>query len=241
VLLRFAQEMNGDWYPWGKGINGNQPGQFVQAWRHVHDVFASVHATNVLWVWSPVARYGVSLDTSEYPGDAYVNIIGLSGFNGGSALPWTGWRTFASLFDSSLLTVHQLAPDKPVQISEVSSAAAGGSRAAWIADMFSDLRQQPNIRSVVWFDVDKQTGWSISRHSRAAAAFASGLRGYARASLSGPDLITSRPKIRTGPRRAMSPASTPSRRHGSHNFTHIRSRKKLLSVPSSRPSPRGTS
>lgn len=177
VLLRFAQEQNGNWYPWGTNSNGNQPGQFVQAWRHVHNIFASMHATNVLWVWSPVARFGVALDTSQYPGDAYVNIVGLSGFNGGSALPWTGWRTFASLFDASLRTLHQLAPTKPVQIAEVSSAAEGGSKAGWIADMFRDLRQQPNVRSVVWFDVAKQTDWRINRQSPAGTAFAAGLRG----------------------------------------------------------------
>ena len=163
----------------GKDTNGNQTGQFVQAWRHVHDIFASMHATNVLWIWSPVARFGVPLDTSEYPGDAYVNIVGLSGFNGGSALPWTGWRTFASLFDASLLTLHRLAPAKPIQITEVSSAAAGGSRGAWITDMFRDLQQQPNVRSVVWFDVAKQTDWRINRLSPAAVAFAAGLRAVA--------------------------------------------------------------
>jgi cellulose synthase (UDP-forming) len=176
VLLRFAQEQNGTWYPWGTHINGNQPGQYVQAWRHVHDIFAEMHADNVLWVWSPVARFGVALDTSEYPGDAYVNIVGLSGFNGGTALHWAGWRTFASVFDRSLLTLSRLAPSKPVQITEVSSATAGGSRAAWVADMFRDLRHQPNVRSLVWFDVTKQTDWPIEHSSPAAAAFAAGLR-----------------------------------------------------------------
>jgi mannan endo-1,4-beta-mannosidase len=122
----------------------------------------------------------VALDTSEYPGEAYVNIVGLSEFNGGSALPWTGWRTFASIFDGSLLAVHELAPTKPVQISEVSSAAAGGSKAAWIAGMFRDLSQQPNVRSAVWFDVAKQTDWRLDPQSPAAAAFAVGLRGFAR-------------------------------------------------------------
>jgi cellulose synthase (UDP-forming) len=180
VMLRLAQEMNGDWYPWGDGINGNQPGQYVQAWRHVHDIFAAMGADNVLWVWSPVARFGVGLNTSEYPGDAYVNIVGLSGFNGGSALPWTGWRSFASIFDASLLTLHRLAPSKPVQISEVSTAAAGGSNAAWIADMFHDLEHQPNIRSVVWFDVDKQTVWRIDPRSPAAAAFSADLHAFVR-------------------------------------------------------------
>ena len=55
VRLRFAQEMNGDWYPWGAGTNGNTPAEFVSAWRHVHDIFAAAGATNVQWVWSPVS------------------------------------------------------------------------------------------------------------------------------------------------------------------------------------------
>ena len=55
VRLRFAQEMNGDWYPWGAGTNGNTPAEFVRAWRHVHDIFTAAGATNVQWVWSPVS------------------------------------------------------------------------------------------------------------------------------------------------------------------------------------------
>ena len=53
VFLNFAHEMNGNWYPWGIGVNGNQPGEFVQAWRHVHDRFSAREANNVVWVWTP--------------------------------------------------------------------------------------------------------------------------------------------------------------------------------------------
>jgi cellulose synthase (UDP-forming) len=173
VLLRFAQEMNGDWYPWSESTNGNRPGQFVAAWRHVHDIFTAQGATNVSWVWSPVARYGVALNTADYPGSAYVDIVGLSGFNGGTALPWTGWRSFSSLFNTSLATLHSLAPTKPVQIAEVGSAEAGGDKAAWITSMFSDLRAHPYVTSVVWFDLMKQTDWRINSSPAAGAAFAS--------------------------------------------------------------------
>ncbi len=55
VLLRFAHEMNGTWYPWAGGINGNTAAQYVAAWRHVHDIFAAAGATNVRWVWSPMS------------------------------------------------------------------------------------------------------------------------------------------------------------------------------------------
>ena len=35
-VLRFAQEMNGNWYTWSDGAMGNGAGDFVPAWRHVH-------------------------------------------------------------------------------------------------------------------------------------------------------------------------------------------------------------
>ena len=53
VRLRFAQEMNGNWYPWSEHANGNRPHEFVRAWRHIHDIFRAAGATNVEWVWSP--------------------------------------------------------------------------------------------------------------------------------------------------------------------------------------------
>ena len=41
--------------PLGRGVNGNQPGEYVAAWRHVHDIFTAVGATNATWVWCPYA------------------------------------------------------------------------------------------------------------------------------------------------------------------------------------------
>ena len=50
-MLRFAPEMNGNWNPSSEGVNNNTSGQYVQAWRHAHDVFVANGATNVQWVW----------------------------------------------------------------------------------------------------------------------------------------------------------------------------------------------
>ena len=41
VVIRLDQEMNGNWFPWSEGINGNQPGQYVQMWHHVWNIFQS--------------------------------------------------------------------------------------------------------------------------------------------------------------------------------------------------------
>lgn len=43
-------------YPWGP--QNNDPSEFVAAFRHVHDVFDSVGASNVIWIWSPHLTYG---------------------------------------------------------------------------------------------------------------------------------------------------------------------------------------
>src|SRR4029079_13040147 len=61
-FLRFNWEMNGWWqFPWttardpatGRSANGNTSADYVNAWRHVHDIFTRVGATNVSWVWCP--------------------------------------------------------------------------------------------------------------------------------------------------------------------------------------------
>jgi hypothetical protein len=49
-FLRLAHEMNGNWYPWCAGVNGNTAAQYMQMWQHVHDIFTSVGATNVTGV-----------------------------------------------------------------------------------------------------------------------------------------------------------------------------------------------
>src|SRR6202040_2960061 len=82
-FLRFDQEMNGFWFPWAEGVNGNKRGEFVKAWRHVHDIFTSVGATNATWVWCPNVDFTRKLTplSSQYPGGRYVDWTCLDGFN----------------------------------------------------------------------------------------------------------------------------------------------------------------
>jgi hypothetical protein len=176
VLLRFAQEMNGHWYPWS-AIGGNgfpAPISFVAAWRHVHDVFAAAGADNVRWVWSPVT--GV-VSPRLYPGNRYVDVLGVSGFNGGPMLHWGGgWRSFRAVFSPTIATLRRIAPRKPLQISEVASAEIGGSKPAWITGMFRAVQTMPFVSSLVWFNDVKQADWPIESSPAATAAFAGGAR-----------------------------------------------------------------
>ncbi|HET6919785.1 MAG TPA: glycosyl hydrolase, partial [Jiangellaceae bacterium] len=70
VVIRFAHEMNADWYPWSEQVNGNGPGEYVAAWRHVVDIFRARQVWNVTWSWSPNMPYVGGTDLAElYPGD----------------------------------------------------------------------------------------------------------------------------------------------------------------------------
>jgi mannan endo-1,4-beta-mannosidase len=144
IALRFNHEMNGYWYPWSEQANGNSPGEYVRAWRHVHDRFTAIGATNVVWIWSPnviSAVKNISL-AKLYPGDAYVDWSGLSGYYR-RAVPGAV-PSFTNTFGASL-TALRAAAKKPIFITEVGVTENGGNKPAWIKSMFTSLPAHPDI------------------------------------------------------------------------------------------------
>ena len=185
VLLRFAHEMNGDWYPWSERTNGNKAGDYVKAWRHVHGVFERVGASNVEWVWSPNVTYDGSTSLEDlYPGDDDTDWVALDGYNFGTSSSKHTWDSFDHVFGASLDELERIAPDKPVLIAEVGCSEQGGDKAAWITDMFDQLAHRPDVAGVVWFDIDKRADWRLTTSDAAVSAFAAGLLAAAPASRS---------------------------------------------------------
>jgi beta-mannanase len=171
VLLRFAQEADGNWFPWADYANGNQPGEFVAAWRHVHRIFVQAGATNVKWVWSPAFA-----SSEVFPGTGYVDVLATTCQNGGKRLFARGWQTFAQGCGKSIQRLHAIASQRPIQLAETSSAEAGGSKAQWIEQMFAYLAHHPEVTSVIWFNLVKETNWRIDSSPSAERAFAAGAR-----------------------------------------------------------------
>jgi Glycosyl hydrolase family 26 len=181
-FLRFNWEMNGNWFAWQEGVNGNQPGESVTAWRHVHDIFTEVGATNVTWVWCPNVDPGGKMTdlASLYPGDQYVDWTGLDGYNWGTnpAHP-DKWRSFDQLYRSTYDEITtSIAPGKPLMISEIGSTEYGGSKAEWIADAIESVTTEyPQVRGLLWFEKhDDGMDWPIETSSSSAAAFAAGIQ-----------------------------------------------------------------
>ncbi len=156
VALRFAHEMNAGWYPWGVGVHGNTPEEYVAAYRHVHDLFAAEGVRNVRWVWSPAVHGsadGPALATL-YPGDEYVDWVGLSVYFDDEADTWE---------TSVAPTVRQLdllAPTKPLYLAET-AVLPGPTRVAMIHDLLGHLLRTPRAIGFTWFDIDSREDWRI--------------------------------------------------------------------------------
>ena len=176
-FLRFNWEMNGDWFPWSEGVNGNRRGESVAAWRHVHDIFTSVGATNATWVWCPNVGFEGKI-RKLYPGDAYVDWTCLDGYNWGTRWSWGHWQPFDHIFRSAYQLVQKAAPSKPMVLGEVASTTYGGSKASWVRTMLRTVRTHyRQIRGLIWFDVhDRGTNWPIESSPRVTRAFAAGVR-----------------------------------------------------------------
>jgi hypothetical protein len=180
-FLRFNWEMNGNWFPWSEGVNGNREGEFVAAWRHVHDIFTAVGADNVSWVWCPnIDPYGIFQGLGPlYPGDAYVDWTGLDGYNWGTnPTKPDRWMSFDELYGSTYQRITgTLAPSKPLLIGEMSSTEYGGSKANWIRDTLAKIpTNYPKIGGLLWFDTYIEgMDWPIESSSAATSAFAEGI------------------------------------------------------------------
>jgi mannan endo-1,4-beta-mannosidase len=163
VAVRFAHEMNGSWYRWGQGVNGNTAADYVAAYRHVHDVVSAAGATNVVWVWSPItviSRPNVPL-APLYPGDGYVDWLGLSVYfsNPGA--------TYAADIPSTLREFDRIAPSKPLYVTET-SVLPGPNRPAMIHDLISGLLTIPNLVGLTWFNHDTNHDYRIDNDPPAA-------------------------------------------------------------------------
>lgn len=171
LFIRFAPEMNLPSSAWGPMVNGNTPAAYVAAWRHVVQIFRNAGAINVRWIWSPDQDCdGRCPFTTFYPGDAWVDWLGLDGYNGGPALG-APWVSFAQEFANSYAAITRMS-SRPLMIAETGSGEAGGSKAQWIDQAFLDaVPAMPRIRAVTWFNHNKETDWRVNSSPSALAAF----------------------------------------------------------------------
>lgn len=198
LFIRLGHEFNGDWYPYGGANNGggtlngfgdpalpDGPERFIAAYKHVYDIFKNRGVQNVTWIWCP--NNGSTPDQSwndpvnYYPGDAYVDWIGLDGYNFGRSQTWSGWLDFWHVYaNESGKGIYQKfeSYNKPMMIAEFASVETGGSKSDWISKAYNLYLKYsfPKIKAVTWFHVRKlengvDTDWRINSSESALQAY----------------------------------------------------------------------
>jgi hypothetical protein len=167
VLFRLGNEMNGDWCPFSGYNTSRDPMIFVEFYRYVYSFFEQAGAKNVIWVWNPNGKsfpdFTWNNELMYYPGDAYVDVIGLTAYNTGNYYNGETWKDFSSLYDSIYYSYLQKY-DKPMMITEFSSATRGGDKVKWVEDMFVKIRGYDKIKLAVWWNgADYDTDGSVAR------------------------------------------------------------------------------
>ncbi len=165
ILVPFS-EMNGNWNAWSGTVNGNSPEEAVRAYQYVHEFFTDVE--NVKFGWAPnsvsVPRTFENRIEAYYPGDAYVDYVGVDGFNKG-----TPWYSFSEIFGPALDVISQY--KKPIIIFSFASAD-GPRKAEWMKDaFFTQMPKYSLLHGWIWFNQDKERNWLVWSDEDALAVF----------------------------------------------------------------------
>ena len=174
VILIPFEEMNGNWDTWDGGYGSNTPAQVVAAFKHIHDVIASVGATNVKLGWDvnndSVPDTSANSIANYWPGAAYVDYVCVDGFNFGSP-----WQTYSDVFSSVLSQVKGY--NKPILITSTASSA-GSQKSAWITDALNQIYSDPSVTGFIWFNENKEQNWLVNSDSAALQAFKTAIQQY---------------------------------------------------------------
>jgi mannan endo-1,4-beta-mannosidase len=175
VVLSFAPEPNGPWYPWGWTLTPAPT--WVAAWRHVVTVFRASGATNVTWLLTLNTSFRRSGPVAAYwPGAAYVDWIGVDGYYERPR------ETFRNHFLPTVRAVRKLTR-KPLLLSEVAVGPIAGQLRG-ITDLFAATRHY-GLTGLVWFDKRQNRGiyhqdWRLEDNPAAVALFRREARDFGR-------------------------------------------------------------
>lgn len=182
LLIRFAHEMNGNWYIWGQ-----QPVEYVNAYRMLVNAVRSQPGCKVVrFVWSPNIGTGYpfssatdralpsALDTNSdgvvsptddaydpfFPGDSVVDVVALSLYWQGDDTPPAG-HFASSLNHQNFYQRFVIQMGKPLMIAETSAKSMQpGVKEAWLQQVLDidTLDVFRSLRFIVWFEVKKDEG-----------------------------------------------------------------------------------
>ena len=181
ILFRLNNEMNSDWTSYCGMMTLCDPELFVATWKYLYNIFEEEGVDNCIWIFNPVAvscpysNWGE--DLAYYPGNDYVQVLGLTAYEMGNSLPLTSFRDhYMKLYSKNNATFGAL----PWVISEFGCGAGGtasgvekrnaAEQAAWVRAMFADFNSRSSylylqsIKGAVWFSANDYSGNKTSNY-----------------------------------------------------------------------------
>ena len=157
ITVRLMPEFNGDWNPDGAYKKGNDPAQFVSAYRYVAKLLKGKLGKNLIgfdlnYNRKSAKGHGVSDFEKLYPGDEYVDIVTVSTYNRCGAGPYhKKQQSFKEGFKEAYQALSFV--KKPLGIAEVSTTSmCNKNKIRWFENMFDDLEEQfTRVTQVTFF------------------------------------------------------------------------------------------
>ena len=153
VYIRYAHEMNGNWYPWSDDAEG-----YKQAWRHIVDVFRQEGANNARFVYSTNPNmfqtdaawaagfwnYWPGADVVDYVGSTAINLFG--GTDCFRAPCGVNTRNYTPSLLGTRMKAANIMTGKPMFITEFNTVAAG--RVKWLQSFHDWAMRQDWVAGV---------------------------------------------------------------------------------------------
>jgi len=133
-----------------KPVNSkNLSAKFIVAWQYIYTFLNDLGVSNLTWVWNP--RYATS--ASFYPGEKFVDWIGVSCLNYGDNVSDNDWYSFSQLYTTYRKSYG--AYQKPVIITEFGTSI-GPDQPMWVKDGLKDIAEKYHeIKSLIVCDSKK--------------------------------------------------------------------------------------
>lgn len=155
VLLRCSNEMNSTWCKYSGVLLMCDPDVYVRLWRHVYDIFQTEGVKNAIWIFNPYDNDYPPVNWNDmiayYPGNDYVQMIGLTAYSAGDYYQYEDFRTFQQCYEPLVEKNRKYFSEFPWIIGEFGCSSVGGDKEQWIKDMFTYFPSYPEIKIAVWF------------------------------------------------------------------------------------------
>ena len=144
------------------------PAEVVLAWQRLVTLFRDNGATNVKFVWCPMAfDYAKGKAQQFWPGASFVDDVAADGYN----FPGAKFRTFGAIFDTAY--AYAVSQGKPFFIAETASNSLVTQTPAWIESIGQWATSHPDTQAIVYFDSISPKGYDfrLLAHPAELAAF----------------------------------------------------------------------